>query len=178
MVLFGIPFSIGSSCKFLDTLRTHVEGLLHRRPEWEPELVGYHIESTCMVGKWEQVQELAVTNSELPSVLIAKVLLALRSGQEQTISSTLAEARRCLGAPMAAAGPKGYRRSYEAVLDLHLLHELQTICCDIPLAHNTRRHASMAKLDKWLSARLESTQPSFRFREPIISLRRTALSLR
>ncbi|KAI0700624.1 hypothetical protein BC835DRAFT_1404834 [Cytidiella melzeri] len=163
-----------------DTLRTHVEGVLHRRPDWEAELVGYQVESACMVSKWDEVQALvATTEATSSSVLMAKVLLAMRSGHEQAISTTLSDARRSLGAPIAAAGSRGYRRSYEAVLDLHLLHELRVIYDHITSPFGTdQERPSFTLLDKQLSARLESIQPSFRFREPIISMRRTALALR
>ncbi|KAI0340807.1 hypothetical protein BDW22DRAFT_1397789 [Trametopsis cervina] len=160
-----------------DTLRTHVEGVLHRRPDWESELVGYQVESACMVGKWDEVGTLvATTKADASSVLVARVLLAMRSGDEPAITAALGDARRRLGAPIIAAGSRGYRRSYEAVLDLHLLHELRVIYDHVVSPSSARR--TLTQLDKRLSARLESTQPSFRFREPIISIRRTALALR
>ncbi len=168
--------SLGAS----DTLRTHVEGVLRRRPDWEPELIGYQVESACMVGKWEEVQQIVTsTSAESSSVLNAKVLLAMRSGDEQSVSSALSEARKSLGAPIIAAGSRGYRRSYEAALDLHLLHELRVMHDHLNRSLNSsKKRPSLAYLDRLLATRLESIQPSFRFREPIISLRRTALALR
>ncbi|KAI0092138.1 hypothetical protein BDY19DRAFT_928481 [Irpex rosettiformis] len=163
-----------------DTLRTHVEGVLHRRPDWESELIGYQVESACMLGKWEEVKQLVgATKAESSAVLIAKVLLAMRSGDKETISSALAEARWSMGGPIVAAGPRGYRRSYEAALDLHLLHELRVIYDHMMKGPgNGKTRLSLTKLDRRLAARLESIQPSFRFREPVLSLRRTALALR
>lgn len=163
----------------IDTLRTHVEGVLHRRPDWESELMGYQVESAYMVGNWEEVQQLvATTAADTPAILIAKVFLAMRSKDEEAISLAFTEARKRLGGPIIAAGPRGYRRAYEAALDIHLLHELHTIydrCVLLPT--HTKKRPSLNKLDKRLTSRLESIQPSFRFREPVLSLRRTTLAL-
>lgn len=130
-----------------------------------------------MVGNWDTVDALlSATKADSSSILMARVLLAMRSGHKEDIASTLMEARHKLGAPIAAAGARGYRRSYEAVLELHLLHELETVF-NISYPTNTDRRL-VVQLEKRLSTRLESTLPSFRVREPILSIRRTALGLR
>lgn len=168
----------------LDTLRTHVRGVLTRKPEWHASLAGFQIESAWMVKAWDDVQGLAQqSTSQTAQVLIGRVLLAMRNGDSDAISSALANARVVLGAPITASGPQSYRRSYDAVLDLHLVHELETIYQAVNRLPESsqgrsqeRRHI-INELSRTLASRLESTSPSFRFRELVLSMRRTAFSL-
>lgn len=164
-----------------DTLRTHVKGVLTRNPSWESQLVGFQVESEWMVGNWDEVQNLVKnTGSQASSVLLAQILLALRAGDASAISNSLSAARRSLGAPIVAAGAKGYRRSYDAVLDLHLVHEVEIIhhvVANLPSDLPDCREV-FDRLSRRLSSRLDSTLPTFRTREPILSMRRTAFGLR
>lgn len=171
MILISQPVS-------LDTLRTHVEGLLTRKPAWEHEILGYQIESECMVGNWPVVEAL-VTRTKLESspVTLARVLLAMRSRDPQAVSTTLSKARKLLGAPVMAAGPRGYRRAYEATLDLHILHEMGVIYNTGAQSDDHQLAARLDDLQDRLTTRLESTLPNFRSREPILSVRRTTFSL-
>ncbi|KAI0751060.1 hypothetical protein C8Q80DRAFT_1099585 [Daedaleopsis nitida] len=169
---------------YVDSLRTHVKGVLTSNPDWGPQLLGYHVESEWMVGHWEEVQKL-VSESEArpPLVLMAQVLLAMRSSDEEAITALLSTARRALGVSITASSSSGYRRSYEAVLDLHLMHELEIInrvVKNLPneMAMPTQvRDKSFDKLLQRLAARFDSTLPSFRIREPILNMRRTAFNL-
>ncbi|KAJ6486408.1 hypothetical protein C8R47DRAFT_1216527 [Mycena vitilis] len=167
-----------------DTLRTHVRGVLTRNPEWQSALAGFQAESAWMVGAWEDVQDLVQrTTAQTSSIVIARVLLAMRSKDAAAITSSLSVARSVLGTPITAAGAKGYRRSYEAVLDLHLTHELELIynaLTSLPAGsqgHSQLRQRTVTSLNASLSARLDATLPTFRTREPVLSMRRTAFAL-
>ncbi|KAF8214176.1 hypothetical protein K438DRAFT_1902229 [Mycena galopus ATCC 62051] len=167
-----------------DTLRTHVRGVLTRNPEWQSALAGFQVESAWMVGAWDDVEDLINrTTVQTSSMVIARVLLAMRSKDAAAITSCLSVARSVLGTPIAAAGAKGHRRSYEAVLDLHLAHELEmiyTALTSLPTGsqgHSQLRQRTVAHLNMSLSARLDSTLPTFRTREPVLSMRRTAFGL-
>lgn len=158
-------------------MRTHVKGVLTRNPTWEDDLIGYQIESGWIVGDWDEVQASvqAATVSTAP-VLLAKVLLAMRAGDSAAVSDAVSRARQSLGTPITAAGPKGYKRSYDAVLNLHIVHELDLIHLgSISIAQPNDR--KMDILLRQLSTRLSSTLPAFRFREPVLSMRRTAFGL-
>ncbi|KAF7789400.1 hypothetical protein EIP86_000344 [Pleurotus ostreatoroseus] len=163
-----------------DTLRTHVEGVLTRHPDWRSELIGYQVESECMVGDWDKVRLLVEqSQSELSSILLARVLLAMREGDEQTMVTELSHAKQALGSPIAAVDSQGYRRYYESVLNLHMIHELDIIYQEA-MANPLSPHDQQVRIERLqhrLSSRLESTLPSFRVREPILSIRRTALEL-
>ncbi|CAA7258548.1 unnamed protein product [Cyclocybe aegerita] len=168
-----------------DTLRTHVTGVLTRHPEWEGVLSGFQVESAWMVGAWDDVQRLAGrVDAPTSSMVIARVLLAMRTEDANNITEALAQARIVMGAPITASGVKGYRRSYEAVLDLHMTHELEVIyniASSLPPGSQNvikqERQRAILALSKNLAGRLDFTLPTFRIREPILSMRRTAFAL-
>lgn len=110
---------------------------------------------------------------------VARLLLFLRSSQVSNFSSAISATRLQLGRPITAAGEKGYRRAYDAVLKLHLVRDIETIRDALMNLSNSSMNASLlSDLFSSLSHRLESTQPTFRMREPILSMHRTTFSLR
>jgi len=164
-----------------DTLRTHVRGVLTRNPDWGPSLAGYQVECAWMVGAWSDVQNLVdQTMAQTAPIVMARLLLAMRTGDPAAIAQSASTARSVLGAPITASGAKGYRRSYDAVLNLHLTHELELIYNAIstlpPGSQAPIRHDVLVDLSKTLSARLNVTLPTFRAREPVLSMRRTAFA--
>lgn len=160
-------------------MRTHVDGLLIRNQAWESDLLEYQVESDCIVGNWGEVEKVVQrTQRGASSVLLARVLLAMRSGDTDAVESALFNARKVLGSPISAAGVREYRQSYEAILDLHILHELQIISQEARSSTDDMSlDARLDSLQRRLAIRLDSTLPSFRSREPLLSMRRTALGL-
>jgi serine/threonine-protein kinase ATR len=165
----------------LDTLRTHVKGVLTRNPDWEPALAGFQAESAWMVGAWTDVQSLVDrTHVQTSPIVMARLLLAMRTGDNSAIGNALSVARSVLGIPITAAGVKGYRRCYDAVLNLHLTHELEMIhnaITTVSEGNSALRRRTLTDLSQMLSARLDASLPTFRIREPILSMRRTAFAL-
>lgn len=154
-----------------------MKGVLTRNPEWEPSLAGFLVESSWVVGDWDDVQStVAATTSESPQVVIAQLLLALRSHEDQAIAHSLSRARITLGRPIASSGPKGYRSAHDAVLDLHLVHELEMIH-EAVKGPNVPQKVELTVLSHTLNSRLESTLPTFRNRERVLSMRRTAFEI-
>lgn len=172
--------------RWLDTLRTHVKGVLTRNAEWETALAGFSVESAWMVGAWDDVERLVgQTKAHSAPIAMARLLLAIKSGEASTIEDNLIAARSVVGLPITASGAKGYRNSYEAVLDLHLTHELQIIhdaMSKFPASsqgpNQKRRQDILSDMSKSLSSRLDSSLPTLRTREPVLSMRRTAFALR
>lgn len=160
-------------------MRTHVDGLVMRNQAWGPDLLEYQLESDCTVGNWDEVEKiLDKTQQETSPFLVARVLLALRSGDVDEVESALLTARKILGAPISAAGARDYTRAYQSILDLHMLHELQVIFQEARKSENDMDiNARLDSLQRRLALRLDSTLPSFRTREPLLSMRRTALAL-
>ncbi|KAI0307055.1 hypothetical protein B0F90DRAFT_1807754 [Multifurca ochricompacta] len=164
-----------------DTLRTHVKGVLTRNPDWKPSLVGFEVESAWMIGDWNDVQGLVDrTNASTPPIVMARLLLAIREGDSKDIAQALSLARLTLGNPISASGGREYRHTYEAVLNLHLVHEVELIhrfASDQVQMSTSRRSQAQDELTRSLNIRLNSTLPSFRTREPILTMRRTAYGI-
>lgn len=155
----------------VDTLRTHIRGVLIRNPDWESALASFQAESAWMLGAWDDLQRITANELTSPSIMKARILLAMRSGNLSEVSTALSKARAVLGSPIVASGTKGYRHSYNAVLDLHSVHELEMIYHTVPASsHKALRTA--------LAARLDLTLPNFRVRESVLSMRRVAFSLK
>lgn len=165
----------------LDTLRTHVRGVLVRNPDWESALAGFQAESAWMMGAWDDLQQITA-NNELtsPYIMKARVLLAMRAGDATQVASALSNARAVLGAPITAAGAKGYRQSYDALLDLHMIHEMELVygAVSATVPRTQSRREAMNSLGASLAARFDATLPNFRVRQAVLSMRRTALALR
>jgi serine/threonine-protein kinase ATR len=166
-------------------LRTHIKGVVTRHPDWEENFAGFQAESAWMVGDWTGVEDLAArAQASTPELTIARTLLAIRNNDTSNIELALRTAYQDLGAPITAAGKQSYRRSYDSVINLHRLHELGTICTtgrDLAVSQRgSRRRQSLEAVNRLrvvLSARLEATFPTFRSREPILSMRRTAFAI-
>lgn len=137
-----------------------------------------------MVGDWEGVESLVrKMPSNMPESTIAALLLAIRTGKGLDISNAFSAARHILGAPITAAGRQSYRRSYDSIVNLHVVQELQAIY-EAGIAFSTYKPESKdtsrlwANLKMALASRLNSTLPTFKAQEPILSMRRTAFLLR
>ncbi|KAH8919600.1 hypothetical protein BT69DRAFT_1266476 [Atractiella rhizophila] len=161
-----------------DTLQTHIRAVLQDHPEFSRALVPYTIETHLFSGDWKQLDDLPDDlDCNIPEVVFAYTIKALRAmGSE--MASIMQEARALLAAPILAAGTNAYRRVYDAVTQLHLLHELELI---IDLRRN--ESASIGREGSFgvhplLAKRLDSAATSFRTRESILRLRRTAFNLK
>ena len=162
----------------LDTLRTHIEGVLTKHPSWEDALAGFRIEVAWLINDWATVQRIAETSTAQASeIAFAKILLAMRTFDETRITSALSEALQQLGLPVVAAGEKGYRRAYDAILSLHMVQDLKAIFTSVSDISLSESDNALSTLSKILSSRLDSTLPTFRTREPVLNMHRTAFSV-
>lgn len=130
-----------------------------------------------MVGDWDDVRTIVkTTKSSSPQVVMADLLLTLHSHDSQAIPDALRKARLILGGPVSSSGAKGYRTAHDAILDLHLVYELEIIN-DIIKRADAHSHVELTDLAHTLDYRLDSTLPTFRNRERILSMRRTAFAI-
>ncbi|KAL5508165.1 hypothetical protein ACEPAH_5783 [Sanghuangporus vaninii] len=161
-----------------DSLRTHIQGILVRNPQWEDALAGFRVEGAWMSEDWDEVQRIVGDQEDSWEMAIARLLLALKSSDDQSFANRITATRLQLGVPITAAGERGYRRAYDAILKLHMVRDIEIV-----RHSNSRLHEGEAKttilpgLFSMLSRRLDSTLPSFRTREPILSIHRTTFSL-
>lgn len=136
-------------------------------------MIHFQVESAWVLGDWQEAQT-CVDRTEVDTshTVIARVLLAYHNGEPP--AAALASARKLLGAPITAAGARGYRSCYQSILDLHMLQEVDLIS-SVSTAPPPR---PLRELSEALAARLEATLPAFRVREPILSMRRTAFGIK
>jgi serine/threonine-protein kinase ATR len=138
-----------------------------------------------MIGNWGDVEKtIASTTFDGPETSVAAILLAMRSGREEEVSIALTAARTRLGAPLIAAGAQSYSRSYQSLVYLHIVHDLEQTYQTSKLIHELRldgKHQEaqiqLRALTEQVNARLDSTLPGFSTRETILSIYRIALRL-
>ncbi len=119
-----------------------------------------------------------------PNISIGKVLLAMHKREHEALDGIITMTRRELGMTVTA-NHRQYTRAYDAALHLHMLHEVELIRnSGFVMAQRTGvnresllRH-DMNQLRTTLGDRLDTTMPSYRVREPILGMRRTAFGLR
>lgn len=154
-------------------MRTHIVGILHggnQHSDWDRILAPFNIEASLIVSDWDAVGEaLRIPDLDGPEVAFGRVITAMRQGAGEELTKAFHAAREQLGSPIVAAGKESYRRVYDSVIHLHILHELEMIRAT---SRSTREDLARA-----LAVRLQSTSPTFRAREPILNMRRTAFSL-
>ncbi|ODO06790.1 hypothetical protein I350_04149 [Cryptococcus amylolentus CBS 6273] len=158
-----------------DTLRTHIRGVLSRHPEWRAPLVQLEAEAAWIIGDWDTVR---LVGKDCPP--IGKALLALHENQDLKI--VLKQVRSEVGIGITG---KGYNSAQDALLQLHMIHEISMINETKTRIETTPRNANrqaiiqagVRSLNKALEDRFHTTSPAFRTREAILSVRRTAYGL-
>ena len=166
-------------------MKTHIHGVLSKHPAWEPHLVDFFVEGAWKLGDWDVVEQLAANpQRQSPEITLARLLLNARQQDSSGFTTVLRNARDSLGRTITSNGPTSYRRSYEAVLHLHLAREIESIhSAAISMDSMTSRgehgkaNIVLNTLTHSLGNRFKSTLPTFRVQEPVLSMRRTAFAL-
>lgn len=149
-----------------DTMRTHIRGVLAMHEAWQPQLAPFQIEGACILADWDAVRRLVQQAHAVPELGMARALLAIREADELAFSLAVHDARQQLGRRLTGPMRVSYAQAYDTVTQLHMLCELELIF---------QARGNEAALDASLAARFNATLPSFRTREPVLSLRRSAL---
>lgn len=147
-------------------------------PDWEQLLAGFRLEGAWINQDWDAVKLYTRTSEDSWESSIARLLLAMRARDDRAFSEAIAAARIQLGKSITAGGESGYRRSYDAILKLHLVHDIETIRTAMhTLENGASKKRILPELFSSLSRRIDSTLPTFRTREPLLSAHRTVYSL-
>lgn len=149
-----------------DTMRTHIRGVLATHEAWQPQLAPFQIEGACILADWDAVRDLVQQAHAVPELGIARALLAIREADEQAFTLAIHDARQQLGRRLTGPTRTSYVQAYDTVTQLHMLCELELIF---------QARGNEAALAESLASRFNATLPSFRTREPVLSLRRSAL---
>jgi serine/threonine-protein kinase ATR len=155
-----------------------LDRIMAQFPEWTNSLNGYAVEAAWNLGRWDRLDELLQKpHQNTFEVSLGKMLLSMYKDDRMGFALHLKETRISLINPLAAASGESYLRSYDVISKLHILYELEAA---FRLAHSETAEQDVKRLEhlshSW-KARLDVTQPSYRVREPILRLRRAALSL-
>ncbi|WWC90662.1 uncharacterized protein L201_005598 [Kwoniella dendrophila CBS 6074] len=150
-------------------------GVLRRHPEWSKNLASFEAEAAWIIGDWDTVKQIGKAGPA-----IGQTLLALH--EHQDLKAVLTDARRTLGASITS---KQYASVYESILQLHLIREVEMIHNakqDIEAKHSVDNRVPLIQkttqdLINSLQSRFDLTSPTFRVREALLSIRRTAYSL-
>lgn len=161
-----------------DTMRTHIRGVLAMHPEWEVPLDPFFVEGCCILSDWDEVRrslsKSVSVRTGTPQHAMARVMLAMHDSDSVALRSSIRDARWLFGKPLIAAQKTNYVGAYDAMTQLHMLYELELIGKCFGMNLEEGQQMSLEALSKSLAHRFESTLPSFRTREPLLSLRRSA----
>ncbi|KAL5033391.1 hypothetical protein BDV3_000378 [Batrachochytrium dendrobatidis] len=163
-----------------ETLLTHINGILERNPKDMHALHTQGIEAAWRLGDWPLLERfLSLPHKPGFQTYIGQLLLSINSRQDDTVADLLSQARASMTAFIAAASMESYQRGYDSVLQLSMLNELETMYSFIKNSSNdaNTQMVDISKLFQSWDMRLKITFPSYRQREPILSLRRVLLSI-
>ncbi|BFY98653.1 hypothetical protein BsWGS_01693 [Bradybaena similaris] len=168
----------------------HTAGILAERQQWRPHINSYRIEAAWKLGSWDELDKALKTeqqsNCNWP-VLVGRMLLAYKHGREADFIEQLEIARKEQMGPLSAASMEigSYHRGYENILRLHMISEIEEffhVLVDFPESKDNNTNdvimlpSASDLLNNW-QARIQMAQSSFRTQEPILTLRRTLLSM-
>ncbi|CCO31653.1 ataxia telangiectasia and Rad3 related [Rhizoctonia solani AG-1 IB] len=171
-----------------DAMKTHIHGVLSNHPTWESQLADFAVEGAWTLGDLEAVKRLTSNHQrQSPEMTLGRLLLSAQKDARKEFDTILENARRVFGGVITANGSVSYRRSYEAVLHLHMAREIESIYqagnfLNAAVDNSNNNYPAMARatldnLTSSLEKRFKSLLPTFRIQEPVLSMRRTAFNL-
>nr|CAB3224707.1 serine/threonine-protein kinase atr [Phallusia mammillata] len=156
-----------------------IVGMLNAHQDWEAELKPLHIEACWRLGQWDLLEEkteaVTMTTHTDWSVAVGRTLLAIKSKQwgncQQLLDNLYLSQTEALSA--ASMESCSYQRGYDSILRLHILSDLERA-----VSHQSQNDTNTIDdvMSLW-QLRLRMVQPSFRAREPMLSLQRVLLPL-
>lgn len=170
-----------------DSLRTHIIGVLQTHPAWERDLAPFTVESSLVSNDWQGLtRAVQIGSPDSPEIIFGKVIETMLTCDEETINKTMDDARIRLGNQLLGSSRKDvYRRVYDSVVYLHILHEVPLIDSVCKMIHSPNailptqdRLFSGGSLMRTLESRIDAISPAFRHREQVLRLRRAAFQLR
>ena len=165
---------------YLEMNRPHtasmlVKGMIERDPQHKGDLVKYQIESAWNLGRWGEVLEedhhLKQT-ARCWSTNLAKTLLLCHQNDSTSLDQQVAVMRKDLMIPVSAAAMEqgAYRRSYEYLVKLQILDEIESWS----MAKTTE---DLNKLFCHWTTRQTYSQYSISNLEPVLKVRRALLDI-
>ena len=157
----------------LETALSHMKGVKQSRPEWSDDFCALSNEALIHLGKWDELRDATCVEqadtTATSQLFFSDVLCQLRFATDpgRTLADLVPALQIQIADEMRASVMDSYRRSYEHVLKLHLLHEVGLI-----LNIDQKNPDDTKKL---LEDRLAVASMAKNAQESIISLRRVVL---
>merc|ERR550534_3478618 len=152
-----------------------VKGLMERDPEDKADLIMYQIESAWDLSQWQVVEESCPqTTSTDWQTNLGKSLLLAKNDDENGLHEHVAILRKDLMIPVAAAAMEqgSYRRSYDYLIKLQVLDEIETLSSLKDITEET-----IEKIFAEWKTRLTFSQYSLSTLEPVLKVRRALVEM-
>lgn len=164
----------------------HATGVIVNRKSWVQQLVPFQVEAAWKLAKWTELEHFTKVdkNSRKWPVMLGRILLAAKAKKEEDFLQHLRIARQDQVGPLSAASFEmgSYQRGYEYIVRLHLLNEIEENMEVFMNLVQTEGAGGQSKisgqdlLSHW-QTRLKVMQSSFRIQEPVLTMRRTLMTL-
>ncbi|KAI9105925.1 hypothetical protein DFS34DRAFT_36356 [Phlyctochytrium arcticum] len=160
-----------------ETLHSHVMATAQNFPSWAPILNSYGIEAAWRMGDWKLLDTaLAKVAESRFETGLGHILQAGRQKNTTHFDKLMLDTRKGLTAELVAASMESYRRGYDCVVKLHMLHEIEQFFRNPgQVSVDSSQMLNYDYFGSW-DSRLRITLPSARIREAILSVRRILLS--
>ncbi|KAI8902434.1 hypothetical protein BC833DRAFT_639508 [Globomyces pollinis-pini] len=171
-------YGIKELLNVLESLITYASGIMERHPSKIADTIPFTIAASWRLGEWKQLKEYLGRDSKYSfESALGKLLLSIYEKNDLQFDQILLETREKLNSSIAAASMESYKRSYDTVLQLSMLSEIEQFYSKIVKKPMCSK-ADISKVMELWQARLNSTVSSFKVREPILNLRRILLSIK
>ncbi|KAL3865678.1 hypothetical protein ACJMK2_043042 [Sinanodonta woodiana] len=163
----------------------HATGVVAEKPKWVSQLNAYRVEAAWKLGSWDKLETYIrhERDSRNWAIGLGKVLLLAKEKKGEEFLKELEALRREQMGPLSAASMEmgSYQRGYEYIVRLMMLTEVEETARVLMrlngVADDTEPHIAPADLLSQWQTRMQITQSSFRTQEPVLTLRRTLLTL-
>ena len=148
---------------------------MERDPEDKADLIKYQIESAWNLSQWQVVEESCPqTTSTDWQTNLGKSLLLAKNDDENGLHEHVAILRKDLMIPVAAAAMEqgSYRRSYDYLIKLQVLDEIETLSSLKDITEET-----IEKIFAEWKTRLTFSQYSLSTLEPVLKVRRALVEM-
>ncbi|XP_023240203.1 serine/threonine-protein kinase ATR-like [Centruroides sculpturatus] len=169
-----------------DTALKYATGLLENKSEWKNDIASYQVEAAWKLANWDNLKSFLDVHKSVDhwNVGIGKILLAGKEKDSDAFWKELNQVRSKQMGPLSAAAMEdgGYQRGYQYLTRLHMLTDLETgLKAFLSLPEKEQSLSGKILdvekvLEEWKTRR-QLTQASLRYKEPILSLQRSLLTI-
>lgn len=171
-----------SDADYAELAAAYAKRLQGEESGWTRQLQSQLIESAWSLCDWDVLdEEVEKPHDQSFESDVGLVLSAARHQDETRVERRIRETREQLLSPLFIASAESYRRSYDVMLQLHMLHELELQLHSLSERSDDPNDIRLPSQDTphdvdW-DARLQVVTPSFKTRESAMRLRHAVENL-